>query len=412
MASRPDPLEPGPRSEGAGRAPLRSRLSSIRGSIAGAIGKVSRRWRATRRLARIDAPTMWRLASHAAVLALVSGVFIVTQLRTRVSEASPSRAGVSLASLLGERARSFVPEPVLQTATESGRSDASDLDVPEVGFVSPGVIAEADLTLLPFDDLQIYVVAEGDTVSEIAAQFGVEPEKLLYFNPTLREDPHNLAVGTELTILPIDGVVHVIKEEDTLDSIAEKYSVQVEAILEYEPNGLADVAGALEPERELVVPGGQLDIAIKPYYTQITGNRVAGWSPTGDIGPYAGSGSFHVSVYGRYSRGFRRGHAAVDLAGPTGTPIYAIDGGTVEDAGWLGWTGNAVAIDHGNGYKSLYAHMNSLAVNKHQTIQRGQIIGTVGCTRGYGGYCTGPHLHLEVYYNGAPVDPCALGACP
>lgn len=390
---------------------LRRRAAGTRNVASAAMATLIRRWRATKRLARVDAPTMWRLASHGAVVSLVAGVFLVTQLQTRVSEASDAPASVTLADRLGERARAFVPEPVLRT-TESSALSAIDPGMPEVGFVSPGVIAEADLTLLPYDEVQTYVVADGDTVSEIAAMFGIEPEKLLYFNPSLRDDPHALTVGVELTILPIDGVVHVVKEDDTLASIAEAYEVDVASILAYEPNGLADADTALEAERELVIPGGTLNVEIKPYYTQVTGVTVAGWAPTGDVGPYAGTGNFHVSTYGRYSRGFRWGHPAVDLSAPTGTPIYAIDSGTVEQAGWLGWTGNAVALDHGNGYKSLYAHMHSIAVSTGQTVQRGQIIGTVGCTRGYGGYCTGPHLHLEVYYQGRAVDPCAVGVCP
>ncbi len=411
MAANSDPIDEDEASSANAGSGWRYRLTASRRMTASAIGTLVRRWRATKRLARVDAPTMWRLASHGAVVSLIGGVIVVTQLQARVSEASTTQPSVSLADRLGERARSFVPEPVLRT-TEGEIANAVDPNVPEIGFVSPGVIAEADLTLLPYDEVQTYVVAEGDTVSEIAAQFGLEPEKLLYFNPSLRDDPHALTVGTELTILPIEGVVHLVGAEDTLQSIAEKYSVDVESIVAYEPNGLADVDGALEPERELVIPGGTLDVEIKPYYTQVTGVAVAGWAPTGDVGPNAGTGNFHVASYARYSRGFRWGHPAVDLSAPTGTPIYAIDSGTVERAGWLGWTGNAVALDHGNSYKSLYAHMNSIAVSTGQTVQRGQIIGTVGCTRGYGGYCTGPHLHLEVYYEGRAVDPCAVGACP
>ena len=407
-----DPVDQGEPPLRVGRTGVRAILGAGRDAIVTAVHTLGRRWRATRRLARVDAPTMWRLASHGAVLTLVAGVFVTTQVQTRVSEASTRTSGIDFAERITERARSFVPQPVLRTTTESSAASAFAVGIPEVGFVSPGVIPEADLTLLPYDEVQTYVVAEGDTVSQIAALFGIEPEKLLYFNPSLREDPHALAVGTELTILPIEGVVHVVDADDTLESIAEAYSVDVEAIVAYEPNGLAGMGGAMEPEREIVIPGGTLDIEIKPYYTAVTGKAVAGWSVTADVGPYAGTGKFHVSTYARYSRGFARGHPAVDLSAPTGTPIYAIDSGTVEAAGWLGWTGWAVALNHGNGYKSLYAHMNSYAVNAGQTVQRGQIIGTVGCTRGFGGYCTGPHLHLEVYFNGSPVNPCALGACP
>jgi murein DD-endopeptidase MepM/ murein hydrolase activator NlpD len=60
----------------------------------------------------------------------------------------------------------------------------------------------------------------------------------------------------------------------------------------------------------------------------------------------------------------------------------------------------------------LYAHMSRVDVRAGQAVQRGQIIGGIGCTRGRGGRCTGPHLHLEVYYQGSPINACRLGVCP
>jgi murein DD-endopeptidase MepM/ murein hydrolase activator NlpD len=132
----------------------------------------------------------------------------------------------------------------------------------------------------------------------------------------------------------------------------------------------------------------------------------------GGRGPVAGTGSFYTASYGRISNWFSWWHPAVDIANSTGTPIYAIDGGIVEKAGWHGWGGNTVIIDHGNGFESLSAHMSSINVSVGQTVQRGQIIGGIGCTYGWGGRCTGPHLHLELFYQGGRVNPCAYGVCP
>lgn len=394
----------------AGRAGSKARRAS--GRFAGTASQAVRRWRATARLVRVDAPTLWRLSSHAAVLALTFGALLATRVASRpaaAADAPPVRA--SWMARVGDQVGAFIPQPVLVTSVGAADPASSPPAPEELGFISPGLAAEADQTLLPFDEPQTYYVRENDTLSDIANRFGITPERLLYYNPGLRDDPHNLSIGDEVVILSIDGVRHIVAEGDTLQSIADMYDVSVTDLVAYAPNGVTEDS-VLEPGTDIVAPGGKVEINIEPYFQQVTGTVVSGWQATSDIGPVAGSGSFQVAAFGSISNGFHRGHAAIDIAAHTGTPIYAIDGGSVEFAGWHYWAGNAVSLDHGNGYKSFFAHMNSLAVSPGQTVQRGQIIGTVGCTRGPAGRCTGPHLHLEVYYNGAAVNPCSIGACP
>jgi murein DD-endopeptidase MepM/ murein hydrolase activator NlpD len=167
------------------------------------------------------------------------------------------------------------------------------------------------------------------------------------------------------------------------------------------------------PGAEVVIPGGLMDIVIPPLVQYVTGRNSAAWAPGANYGgPLVGTGAFHIGAYGRVTNGFSRWHPAVDIANGYGTPIYAVDSGVVEIAGWYGWAGNAVTIDHGNGYETLYAHMQQINVSAGQTVQRGQIIGTIGCTRGAGGRCSGPHLHLEAFFQGGYVSPCSLGVCP
>lgn len=89
-------------------------------------------------------------------------------------------------------------------------------------------------------------------------------------------------------------------------------------------------------------------------------------------------------------------HRGVDIAAPYGTPIYAADSGTVVQVVPMHYSwGNYVQIDHGNGYKTLYAHMSGFAVQVGDTVSQGQIIGYVGST----GDSTGNHCHLEMSYN-------------
>jgi murein DD-endopeptidase MepM/ murein hydrolase activator NlpD len=96
-----------------------------------------------------------------------------------------------------------------------------------------------------------------------------------------------------------------------------------------------------------------------------------------------------------------RMHNGIDLAAPTGTPIFASANGVVVYAGSRGGYGTTTIIDHGNGLATLYAHQSGMAVAPGDAVQRGQLIGFVGCT----GSCTGPHLHFEVRVFGTPVDP-------
>ena len=109
-------------------------------------------------------------------------------------------------------------------------------------------------------------------------------------------------------------------------------------------------------------------------------------------------------ITGRYSEG--RGdhnHAGIDIDGfgNDGQAVVAAAGGTVVTAGVGGAYGNYVIIDHGNNYKTVYAHLGSLAVSEGQSVSQGQTIGTLGAS----GNANGTHCHFEVRINNATVDP-------
>jgi len=99
--------------------------------------------------------------------------------------------------------------------------------------------------------------------------------------------------------------------------------------------------------------------------------------------------------------GLRRGHKGIDLAAPTGTPIYATADGLISRASWFSTYGLYVAIEHGGELQTRYAHMSRLNVAKGQRVKKGEIIGFVGST----GRSTGPHLHYEVRVRGKAVNP-------
>ena len=116
------------------------------------------------------------------------------------------------------------------------------------------------------------------------------------------------------------------------------------------------------------------------------------------------SGSRLSSGYGMRDHpviGGRRNHKGVDLAAPTGTPIYATADGIVGRADWFSSYGLFVRIEHGADLETRYAHMSKLAVAAGETVKKGDIIGYVGST----GRSTGPHLHYEVRIDGVAVNP-------
>lgn len=117
-----------------------------------------------------------------------------------------------------------------------------------------------------------------------------------------------------------------------------------------------------------------------PYYT-VTSSY--GWR----IHPITGRETFHNGV---------------DLAASYGAPVYATRSGTVTAAEYDYYLGNYVTINHGDGFSSLYGHMRNYVVSAGEYVEQGQVIGYEGDT---GVYCTGPHLHFTIYYNGSTVNP-------
>lgn len=99
--------------------------------------------------------------------------------------------------------------------------------------------------------------------------------------------------------------------------------------------------------------------------------------------------------------GGRRQHAGIDLAAPTGTPVYATADGIVGRADWYSSYGLYVAVEHGASMQTRYAHLSRLAVAAGDNVKKGDLIGYVGST----GRSTGPHLHYEVRIDGLAVNP-------
>jgi len=94
-------------------------------------------------------------------------------------------------------------------------------------------------------------------------------------------------------------------------------------------------------------------------------------------------------------------HSGMDIASDPGTPVKATADGIVSFSGWSGGSGNLVALEHGLGFSTYYAHNRLVIVKAGQKVKRGDILGYVGST----GNSTGPHLHYEIWKEGRSLNP-------
>ena len=154
-------------------------------------------------------------------------------------------------------------------------------------------------------------------------------------------------------------------------------------------------------------------LAYMATYTTVAPATSAAPSGSGTSTPSSGGNWLRPCSYTYMSSpfGFRTSptsgassyHQGVDLAAPANTPIYASRGGVVTTATYSNNAGYYVTINHGDGFSSIYMHMNNYVVSSGQAVSAGQLIGYVGRT----GIATGYHLHFGIAYNGAYVNPCA-----
>ena len=245
----------------------------------------------------------------------------------------------------------------------------------------------------PREEIVKYVVQPGDTILGIAAQFGVAGETIMWANGRLEDNPDLLRVGQEVLVLPADGVYHQVGADDTVGKIAAAFSVEPSAIIEYPLNNLDSENAQINVGQWLVVPGG-----VKPYVPR----QVVAYSGPVPEDASTGTGSFGWPAAGQITQGYWDRHRAIDIGSWEGAPVIAADSGYVVAAGWDdGGYGRMVVIDHGNGFQTLYAHLQVYYVEAGSSVAKGQAIAEVGTT----GNSTGPHLHFEVRKNQVQRNP-------
>lgn len=249
----------------------------------------------------------------------------------------------------------------------------------------------------------IYVVREGDTLSEVAEMFGVSVETIVWANNI---KGGSISPEDVLVILPTSGIRHEAEEGDTISSIADRYDASAEDIREYNQLENSDdiAVGAI-----IDVPGGRMPSQAAPDSSGSQANvQVAG---SGAVTPTqttsVSSGYYAHPVPGSVVTQRAHGYNAVDFGASTGSSVLASASGRVTksiNAGWNGGYGKFIVIEHDNGTETLYSHLNNVIVSRGQRVVKGQVIGYLGST----GRSTGPHLHFEIRGAHNPFTDCGL----
>ncbi len=270
------------------------------------------------------------------------------------------------------------------------------------------------------EKISTYVVKSGDTLDGIANRLKVSKSTILSSNADLKSTDL-LKVGQTLTILPIEGVSHKVAKGDTLASIAKKYTAEQADIIEY--NSL-DKTATLKVGESIVIPGGKLPVPEKVAVKKEEPKKVAiieapkvvapvtpsvevkaelkAPAPVekGQVGTISGGYIWPFPTgMGRVSQGLH-GDQGYDFAAPKGTPILAIQSGTVliaDTAGYNGGYGLYVVVNFDDGGQAIFGHMSKVAAVAGQKVNRGDVIGYVGST----GKSTGNHVHIG-YRGGKP----------
>jgi murein DD-endopeptidase MepM/ murein hydrolase activator NlpD len=232
------------------------------------------------------------------------------------------------------------------------------------------------------DQISIYIVREGDTLSSIAKIFRVSVNTIRWNNDIKGS---TISPGQTLEILPVSGVRHEVKKGDTLQSISKLYKADTADIEKY--NNISS-ATKLSIGDIVIVPDGEIvpvsSSSVSPTSrVKIVGSEVS-----------VGTGYFIRPTTGPKTQGIH-GYNGVDIAPPAGTPIVAAANGKViisKTSGWNGGYGVYVVIQHPNGTQTLYSHMSKNVAIQGSQVEQGQVIGYVGST----GKVTGTHLHFEV----------------
>ncbi|MFJ7752646.1 peptidoglycan DD-metalloendopeptidase family protein [Peribacillus muralis] len=280
-------------------------------------------------------------------------------------------------------------------------------------MVDPEEIKTADKTIAMLEKGKekkvIYETEKDDDLESIARSHDMDADRLLELNPSQHEG-EDLKEGERLFVTELMPYVNVMVEREVYKEERIPFEKKVQEDDEL-PKGevITEQAGndGIEAFTYNVSETNGKKISDAIVEKEITEKAKMEITKKGTkVIPSRGSGTYAWPADGGYissKQGQRWGklHKGIDIARPSTRTITAADHGIIESAGNSGGYGNKITINHNNGYKTVYAHLDSIGVKVGQKIEKGSKIGMMGST----GNSTGVHLHFEVYKNGTLVNP-------
>lgn len=256
----------------------------------------------------------------------------------------------------------------------------------------------------------VHKVVAGDTLHSIAKKYDVWEDQLLEDNKGINskklEVGSNIIVKQQAPVLTYEVVEKITYDKVIEHKVEEQKSADIyEGMTETQQagaDGLSEITARVTLQNGKKVEEEALVTTVKEE--PVTEVVLVG---TKERPPTVGSGKYIWPLKDSFtqSSGFGsrwgRQHKGIDLAVSVGTTVYAADGGTVVEAQYSGSYGNVVMIDHQNGQETRYAHNSKLLVKKGDKVYQGQPIAKSGNT----GRSTGPHVHFEIRFNGEPRNP-------
>jgi len=329
-----------------------------------------------------------------ATIAVIAGIVVISLAAFNLEDLNIIRVGINDFFPVEEKnnaEKRLIQYSAVEIPGLFGNKPSETKAASETGAVSaPKTEDSARHGMLVTFEWKDYKVKRGDSVSVIAQNHNVSIGAIIASNNI--RNARTLQEGTVLRIPNIDGIPYQIQRGDSLSKISTSFNVPLEVILD-----VNDIkSDNIRIGETLFIPGARMnDIDLR--------------MSLGELFMYPLPGRRYITSYFGMRKdpisGALQFHDGVDFRADTGTTVMASLDGVVSVTGESWLYGKYIILSHGNGYKTLYGHLNAFSVKQGDRVARGRKIGVSGNT----GYSTGPHLHFGMYdKNNKLINPLEL----